>query len=853
MNRDIRNFRQWVEQYQIDNYCCFGTNGYGESGLSYISRKALRGYWSRDRISRVLQSGQTPDPSSFNCQVIFDQYIVVFSILVWMLKPLDISIFTQATIDDNRLPLRNYSEPKSWQDSDYIRSLLDGFQEKQWQFCPLLFDTKTRHWDSGLDPRHILPIRRKAQLNPRASDEDDTIIYKVELHEDCRGQLPEWVIFKEYQRDSAESKEIYDNEISIYGSLDRDKRSFEHIIRCYGCFQQVGKRTIVLEYADGGDLMTLFRSPNTIKLAADLKTLWVRFFKLLVALDAIHTLTPPHDDDEQRWGLTRIYVRRIYSSSEEVQLGQPTSTSNSPTLGQPMLRSISDNQFGNGIYSAPECSYDDIAHKIPCEGDVWSLGAVASELLVWTLEGSEGRNCYEEVRGAKTVEGNRNFHTGCFHDRVLRLGIVDHIHANALDKRLPDDDISCIVSQFILDHMLVELPSEHLQGADRMTSGWRRPAMPTYDLWKNMLPQRALDTSPLESLVAEATSHTKTTELSPQAISPQAEWSGRDDNGASNSSWSRQDMSVPLGPGHSVSGEMLRPDGVTTVDNIYYNCILQKKNGSRSLMKRMSSTSSKISFVSRRSSEARADPFGNLPVPQHVKNAIQRLKGSTGRNQIFLIDDSSPMERHRPAMARTVRSIAWLTKTGGVDPDKQIELYYASVPSREFGCTSVTSTALEESISRHRFPERTECEMATCLDNLITPMLPDSRAPSPQPISLYVLTNGWWDTSSPKGVCDVDRVIEKFLENLRPFRSLPNNWLGIQFIRYCDAYYPQPLDEIGQERLRWLDDELPEKLMAAFPGRSDIVDTRRWDEDVENLLLGPVFPGVDKRPSNATS
>jgi hypothetical protein len=86
-----------------------------------------------------------------------------------------------------------------------------------------------------------------------------------------------------------------------------------------------------------------------------------------------------------------------------------------------------------------------------------------------------------------TVEELRGFYSGCFHDSITRSKIVDSEHERALAEKRADDDISSVVSEMILKHMLVELPSSLDGTALHDTSPWRRDAKTTQRLWTKRL------------------------------------------------------------------------------------------------------------------------------------------------------------------------------------------------------------------------------------------------------------------------------------------------------------------------------------------------------------------------------
>jgi hypothetical protein len=163
------------------------------------------------------------------------------------------------------------------------------------------------------------------------------------------------------------------------------------------------------------------------------------------------------------------------------------------------------------------------------------------------------------------------------------------------------------------------------------------------------------------------------------------------------------------------------------------------------------------------------------------------------------------MEAHQKGMAITVRVLAYLIKKGVVDPDKQIELYYASAPFKQNACVDSKSTSLQKSIENHKF-DYGVCDMSTALDAIATQIIPSQAAPNPKPVSLYILTNGRWNGKLPDDLCKVDEAIEKILNALSPYPHLQKNWLGIQFIRFYESRSEE--DVTGKRRLKFFDEKL---------------------------------------------
>ena len=157
------------------------------------------------------------------------------------------------------------------------------------------------------------------------------------------------------------------------------------------------------------------------------------------------------------------------------------------------------------------------------------------------------------------------------------------------------------------------------------------------------------------------------------------------------------------------------------------------------------------------------------------------------------------MEEHAEQMSNTVRVLAYLLKEGRVDPDKELELYFASNPSPESGAVKKTSTALQQKIDKHEFTDES-FDIGASLGNIVTHVLKKDT-----PCNIYVLTNGHWGSSVPGDLCGVDRPINR-LVNAVEEAGLEDNWFGVQFIRFYGRQNPH--DDIGKQRLDFLDKEV---------------------------------------------
>ena len=77
--------------------------------------------------------------------------------------------------------------------------------------------------------------------------------------------------------------------------------------------------------------------------------------------------------------------------------------------------------------------------------DIWSLGCIFSEAIVWTLLGVSGVRQYRELRRVETgriANFNKTDYSGCFHDGTKTLPAVSKMHKEVKNRRLDEDCIT---------------------------------------------------------------------------------------------------------------------------------------------------------------------------------------------------------------------------------------------------------------------------------------------------------------------------------------------------------------------------------------------------------------------------
>ncbi|KAK5655735.1 hypothetical protein OQA88_5272 [Cercophora sp. LCS_1] len=470
----IAAFEEHVSRY-IRSRDCYGypymsiNEDNKNSRVEFVPCEALTKFWNVERVRDLHWSDNgaiVPIDKQF-----LDKYLISFSILVSMSRPGDINMMVNQGLDDSSLPIEEKlingtDEPKA-------KQFLEDFSKHQWKFCPLILNND-RPFKRELHPYCILPISEKQLLFSKGlGDEldEEVSVYKAKWHPSCSGLTQRSgleVVLKEYRTkgDNSEVFQMVSNKVDIYSNLGNI--DFDHIVRYYGSISQQDTFSLILEYAGKGNLFDYFETVPRPQTASDRAKFWHSFFKLLLALDSVHHLYK---------GKNQV-LRGVHQNIQPQNILVFPGPNNAPGdvhfkladfgIGHVQkcrnqgVNHMAAQNIGNSMYRSPESYRDDgIMEAQSPRCDVWSLGAVASEALVWSIQGESGRRKYQQQRRQQTrqtsLEGGYN--EGSFHDGNCRLPIVDEQHQAAL-KLVDDDenDPSPIVSSIILERMLIADP-----------------------------------------------------------------------------------------------------------------------------------------------------------------------------------------------------------------------------------------------------------------------------------------------------------------------------------------------------------------------------------------------------------
>ncbi|UZP34395.1 hypothetical protein NXS19_002211 [Fusarium pseudograminearum] len=449
------SFRQWIPSVSK-----VGVNGFGEES-KYVPATKLTAYWSEEQLLHDIIDAINP-VLSVPYGTIIKQYLGVFSTLVYLGRPEAIRHFLALGMSDDRLPLRLNELPDEWNHE------LDRFIEEQWRFCPWRF-TVLGSDQRQLPTQQILPIEYKKSLTTENLSSYQAQVRVVKIDKEYSEFEQQEVVFKIYKEPG--NIQLYNRETDVYTRL----RAFPEIAitECYGSFGYPGTDTwiIILEYTEIGSLLKFFEKCKTPVRPEEYTMLWERLTDLLNGLYLLHNqsltgvgpLTGIHQDIQPA---NILVFRRPGNSTYDVVFKLAdfglTELAKKDEYGEGAT--VPTNTEGNRMYASPE-AYSNSKLKSQARPrlssltDLWSIGAVFSDFLVWSIGGNGFREDYRIRRRDAIAElpyfKDRGW-SACFHDTFKRLPAVDSFHEETLRHKRAGDLVSPRMSEFILKFMMVE-------------------------------------------------------------------------------------------------------------------------------------------------------------------------------------------------------------------------------------------------------------------------------------------------------------------------------------------------------------------------------------------------------------
>ena len=354
------------------------------------------------------------------------------------------SISEDGQFDLSAHPLRRLG--KLWS-----RANIRTFCREQWQLLAPIFSTDITNLDLG---EHIIPFIND---NDKARQRSFGSVSRYTVHPDhMRGSAIDGKVvttFDEYNRQFFDTIQALSNIVAVK-EIERehghnwaaqapalaqlDTLNHDHIVRFITAFQcrldGYEERYLMFEWADGGNLRDLWVSIPEPKLEPRLiKAALIQLKRLAEALNAAHYVK---DGSSYRHG--NLKPENIWWFSDGTTLGKLKiggwSEAKSPHVARKLWPKHGAAMYGARLYEPPEVMTDidptflrqaTQRHSRLC--DIWSMGCITLEFVVWLLYGVQGLNEFNcSIQGNSGVHSafyripdRKNRHVAEVHDRVI--------------------------------------------------------------------------------------------------------------------------------------------------------------------------------------------------------------------------------------------------------------------------------------------------------------------------------------------------------------------------------------------------------------------------------------------------
>ncbi|KAI0465833.1 kinase-like domain-containing protein [Xylaria cf. heliscus] len=822
--RYCRAFTAWAnkeENYDI------GVDG-SDKKQKYVSAEKLMDYADEERVARLLG----PDDKDIAIQTLRNHYLIIYFILVYITDGENrwtdyfLNFYTQE-YKDHGLPLPRPPDEGTAASSDGRRFPFphtpDGlkawrqFYEHQWRFIPLCLSDSAEyrvgkhHVRTQLDIRHIIPVTVDTSFYSQGGS--SARLLKVIPHK-ASGLHSTPIIMKEYSKDESEQ---FTQERRAYTTISNiitnsgDSVS-KYFLRYYGSFIQADRSVIILEYADQGTLLDLYKDGSFLpRHEKEARVLWDSLGMLFYGLETIHARGQNNLAIHQDIKPANVFV---FSDPKDpsglvFKLGDfgLSSTSEPSSVGD----AIGQDNHGSKMYSGPwttqwSSEFQSSKRLLTRVADIWSLGCLLFEAAVWMASSEVGREKFRHAR-VKEVEGFNRLadagYRGTFHDGFEVLSTVREEVNKITRNETPAARLSHNVMKFVLEDILEPRTALRLSALELRERFCR-----------------ALDNHQSRPPEPEGPSSTAT---SPNIDEPSLRTTLPVNHGI---------ISTP----HETQRSILlhrnsRADGVITEQIPAAG----ERDGThlRPARPPQLTISDVIKWIQ-----------DGEPCSEILDEMKAELYFVKNRDQVFVIDNSASMYMNWPSVQRTAQALSYLLGAFG-PPEFKFCMTNSPVNIVTRNWRSLFND--DGVFYKHRPSDNHgKCQMEVILSNVLSSVVDKAtmcrsswlpRKPQKvEGVDIYILTDGVWEPNPIPGCHDeaggVDNAIATVIKSIRGLR-LPRTFLSIQFIRF--GRNPD-----GIRRLRWLDDGIKHRM-----GGWDIVDTTFHEGSVRKMLIGPKNTNVD--------
>ncbi|CCT66861.1 uncharacterized protein FFUJ_13029 [Fusarium fujikuroi IMI 58289] len=895
--RDERNeeFIRYVRQESQP-----GLDG-NDIATRFVSPAVTARWWKKSgqrRLSRAIDRNIHALPTTIE-----NGYLNIFSILVYISRTYLINNFTSNGYQDQQLPLLN---ARCFGDDPALVDDMNEFCEHQWMFCPLIFSRHSPMDKRHIDPRQILPIKKTVTITTD-SNHSKSNIRVVTLYPECFDR--EWsptgtVVFKEYRTGERETlRDAWIKEYNAFAAIE----SCDYIVEYLGSFEQNNRCFMILEHASEGSLLELFKRNERPVTEEERRYFLYGLMGLTKAIDKIQNLEG--GPRNQRTGFAHRDIKPAnilvfpgqdgrYSYGFRMKLADfDTATPNLPIDEDES--SFQDND-GNRTYCSPEATrlYRDQEKgfmQVPVASDVWSLGCVISEAIVWVAGGTAALDEAASDRRREILTHWPLLADGsfgeCFHNSSTALTCVVKSHSAALDALHGPIFLSRNVCSLVEHWMLV--PYRERQSPILIWRTFERnyreifhPAPPLDHHSTPLLPQPSFHNTPIltqspmnmaESLFQpDRSPHQRTSSHSGSSRQigmplDRPNMQQRDhlgintrmpsNNGTpfdrhTSAQWSHNnfraisELEDKSSPALAVStkdfnlgntlGSPTHPGISFPAQDNHYHSIPDANSPAK--------TSADITRLTPQK-QNEVGMYGDLTIDHvvsHRKNngkreslqGYEKFRNRMGnRRFVFIVDDSETMRDREREVLKVLDVLVWLVRK--IDHSGP-EIRFTSKPDKRIPIERRPRFLLK--MDKFINPVRewlggNDAETLCNMKHSFNQIFADASMVDPKrPTSVVILTDGIWEHGGSLEEKGVEACITKIIKRMED-KGIGDTAFAFQFVSFGN-------DPVGLRRLRYLDDD------ALYGGdedhRTDIVDHKSSESNVWAILTGSVSPGNDK-------
>ncbi|KAF2809121.1 kinase-like protein [Mytilinidion resinicola] len=288
-----------------------------------------------------------------------------------------------------------------------LPSIAAPFYEKQWEFAAPVFTREVEH--RLLDLSNILPFVEKKYIDRGGFAE----VYRIALHPGHQNlsllgpESKAVFVLKQFFQENDDTDSSHSLELHNLSLLNRLKHP--HILELLASFSYQNKRNLIFPFAEDGDLESLFKKSDRPPELCDDFAFYRCMSQLSSALEKMHGYTISANLDPKVIGLHRdLKPSNILVSKNKFILAD---------FGLSSIKLFTSSsatpfRIGGGDYLAPECEdIESLSKGIAGRAsDIWSLGCVLVELLVYMRDGPPGIDSFRKDRVFKCTWTMRTFH-----------------------------------------------------------------------------------------------------------------------------------------------------------------------------------------------------------------------------------------------------------------------------------------------------------------------------------------------------------------------------------------------------------------------------------------------------------